>query len=421
MNENLILSPILLFKKIVFDLICFMKESALIVRLGTSFYLLGPFFLLVERTPADIWLTVCGLSFLSWSMMKRQWLWLFHSWVRALLVFWCFCIVSALLSDNWLYSLGEAFVWVRFPLFAFASCFLLNTDRRVFRAFCLSTFLSLITMMFIFVCEFIYLGFLPARFSWPYGDLIPGAFIAKSGLFLFCISVGVAATTRGFLAFASGVFSILMLASTLLSGERVSFVLLLCSGTLVTLIMCRSIKSVLVLYSSVLIAVGGLLSFIPELADRYLDQTIRIILEKNSGYREIWNSAVLIIKKSDFMGIGPDNYRQLCEKLLADTPDVWCNNHPHNFLLQILVETGLIGLILYFTFVALMIKQGFQNFSVRAERTIFAVSFVVPLAFFFPLQSNNDFFGQWVNVFMWTALGTALAASHFDEPNEDLV
>ena len=29
----------------------------------TIFYLLGPFFMLIERSPADAWLTLCGLAF----------------------------------------------------------------------------------------------------------------------------------------------------------------------------------------------------------------------------------------------------------------------------------------------------------------------------------------------------------------------
>jgi drug/metabolite transporter (DMT)-like permease len=35
---------------------------------------------------------------------------------------------------------------------------------------------------------------------------------------------------------------------------------------------------------------------------------------------------------------------------------------------------------------------------------------VVPIAFFFPVQSNNDFFGQWINIFMWTSIAMAMAS-----------
>jgi hypothetical protein len=36
----------------------------------------------------------------------------------------------------------------------------------------------------------------------------------------------------------------------------------------------------------------------------------------------------------------------------------------------------------------------------------------VPLGFFFPLQSTADFFGQWNNIFMWSAIALVLAAGN---------
>jgi hypothetical protein len=38
-----------------------------------------------------------------------------------------------------------------------------------------------------------------------------------------------------------------------------------------------------------------------------------------------------------------------------------------------------------------------------------ATAFVVPLGLFFPIQTTADFFGQWNNIFMWSAIGLALA------------
>ena len=39
-----------------------------------------------------------------------------------------------------------------------------------------------------------------------------------------------------------------------------------------------------------------------------------------------------------------------------------------------------------------------------------AIAYVIPLAFFFPMRSSGDFFGQWNNQFMWSAIAFALAA-----------
>ena len=38
-----------------------------------------------------------------------------------------------------------------------------------------------------------------------------------------------------------------------------------------------------------------------------------------------------------------------------------------------------------------------------------ATAFVVPFAFFFPLQQFGSFYGQWGNLFMWFAIGFAVA------------
>ena len=37
--------------------------------------------------------------------------------------------------------------------------------------------------------------------------------------------------------------------------------------------------------------------------------------------------------------------------------------------------------------------------------------FVVPLAFFWPVATHADFFGQWNNIFLWQSIAFALAAS----------
>ena len=46
------------------------------------------------------------------------------------------------------------------------------------------------------------------------------------------------------------------------------------------------------------------------------------------------------------------------------------------------------------------------------EHVITATAFIVPLGFFFPLQSTADFFGQWNNIFMWSAIALALASGN---------
>ena len=75
-------------------------------------------------------------------------------------------------------------------------------------------------------------------------------------------------------------------------------------------------------------------------------------------------------------------------------------------------ETGIVGLFAG----CLMIGSIFTTcFSYRRENkdNIFtAIAYVIPLALFFPLQSTGDFFGQWNNQFMWSAIAFALASGN---------
>ena len=64
--------------------------------------------------------------------------------------------------------------------------------------------------------------------------------------------------------------------------------------------------------------------------------------------------------------------------------------------------------------------EGWQISLQRRSHVIAATAFIVPLGFFFPLQSTADFFGQWNNIFMWSALALALAAGNIVSAGEKL-
>ncbi|MEK9861329.1 MAG: hypothetical protein VW554_07420, partial [Alphaproteobacteria bacterium] len=51
------------------------------------FWLLGPFILLIERTPADIWLSILALAFVVRLLVKRDGAWLNVFWVKVGFIF----------------------------------------------------------------------------------------------------------------------------------------------------------------------------------------------------------------------------------------------------------------------------------------------------------------------------------------------
>ena len=163
--------------------------------------------MLIERSPGDAWLSICGVIFLGHCITGRHWSWLKTGWVKWSFLFWAVCIVSALLSELPLYSLGEAIAWFRFPLFAFASCFYFCKSKEIFYAMAISIFAGLLLMTGILIAEILIVGPQHGRLSWPYGDLTPGNFLAKACLPITCVLMALAVANKGKLSATAVFFS----------------------------------------------------------------------------------------------------------------------------------------------------------------------------------------------------------------------
>lgn len=200
------------------------------------FWLLGPFFLLIERSPADIWLSVLVMAFLARAALKRDTDWLQPHWFRAFLAFWMVCAVSAATSSQPAVSLGETLIWGRFPIFAAATVFWLGADRRLLLMMMLISVVGMIIMSGILVTEFILSSGEKTRLSWPYGDLNPGNYLAKVSLVAL---LGVFITAfRGPPRLSASLALIVLLTVTalFLTGERVNFIIVIASLVLLSVI-----------------------------------------------------------------------------------------------------------------------------------------------------------------------------------------
>ena len=48
---------------------------------------------------------------------------------------------------------------------------------------------------------------------------------------------------------------------------------------------------------------------------------------------------------------------------------------------------------------------------------MYKISYIVPLALFFPIQQYGSFFGQWGNLFIWFSIGFALSQIQINKKN----
>ena len=389
------------------------KQLGLGQKITHGFYLLGPIFMLIERSPGDAWLSLCGMIFLGHCIISRNWSWLKTGWVKFTFLFWAVCIVSALLSELPLYSLGEAIAWFRFPLFAFASCFYFCKSKEIFYAMAVSIFVGLLLMTGILIAELLIVGPQRGRLSWPYGDLTPGNYLAKACLPLFCVLVAVAVANKGRLSLAAASISLITVAVSIFAGERINFIIRVCGGMLAGLSWKPKVSHYCILIASEIAAVTWFFlahdTTASRLATKFVNQ---IPINSDSPYMRVWQGGIVAFQESPVIGIGPDVYRKTCSALTEGLNYIDCHTHPHNFYIQLAGETGLIGLISGCLMIGSILVTCFLYRRVDKDNIFTAIAYIVPLAVFFPLRTTGDFFGQWNNLFMWSAVAFALASGN---------
>ena len=375
------------------------------------FWLLGPFFLLIERTPGDVWLSTIALTFVFRSLIKGDFDFLKWFWVRSAFVFWFVCLVSASLSAYPSYALGETIAWVRFPLFAMACVFWIAIDKRIIYLMLLSVALAVLLMCCILTAEIVIEGF-KTRLSWPYGDLVSGNFLAKAGMPAFVAAAALSLTQTGPSRYLPFLFIIVGLVFVVLTGERINSLILFC-GTLLSAVVVS--KNWLRLAKFSFAIVGMLIAVfwlnMATFQRFFVGFAAQLPIYEDSSYYNTMAPAFLALRESPLFGVGTASLRVLCADFVRLHPTMECGNHPHNYYLQLLGETGVLGFGSGVIFLCAVVWMCFKTGSQTPINPIVKVAWVVPFGLFWPIASTADFFGQWNNIFMWSSIALAMSLS----------
>jgi hypothetical protein len=325
------------------------------------------------------------------------------------------CLLSASLSAVPFYAASEAMAWFRFPLFAAATACWLGKDSRLLKMMLVMTGLGMLAMTGILFAELLIEGQKHSRLTWPYGDLVPGNYLTKVGLPAFVIMIALAVGAKPKTALLMIILSLSTLSMSIMAGERVNFIIRVCAGFLAALVWrpvkCRLIALLLLKA----FAIASLFIFFGDTAVRFTTDVIyNLPIGPKSDYYRVFGAGYLVFLESPLIGIGPAAYRELCPELLFGYEYFRCDNHPHNYYLQLLTETGLAGLVTGSMMILLIIKNVAEKSFSRRDNVVVATAFIIPLGLFFPFQSTADFFGQWNNIFMWSAVALSMAMAESD-------
>ena len=373
---------------------------------------------MIERDPADLWLTMIGIFFLVRCIKKKDWGWTSQIWFKSALILWLFGLFSAVTSSDPLFTFQQGFVWIRFPIYVAAAQVWLAKDRDIRIIMLLSMLIGMLIMCTILIAETLIVP--KTRLTWPYGDLVPGGYIAKVSLPLFCVLIAIAVSNKGKAGMISGIVGLLSIGVSALTGERTNFLIRACGGILASIVWKPKFIMISALVLVEILAVSAVFFSRPDLSKRFGKQFIDNIpfanTSDNNPYWGAWRGGIQQGLITPVKGIGPSGTRNTCSSLDTNLPEWlpgknYCGNHPHNFYVQLFAEVGIIGLVIgCFMFGSVIFtcyKARLDDFNCPMAAT----AFVVPLGLFFPIQQFGSFYGQWGNLFTWFAI--AFAVSQF--------
>ena len=115
-----------------------------------------------------------------------------------------------------------------------------------------------------------------------------------------------------------------------------------------------------------------------------------------------------LFNENKIFGVGPKGFRYYCRSVNYDADVGICSTHPHNILIQIISELGLIGLIFYI-FAACFVLFNFLNLLIKKKHSNSYLSFYsITLGLIinlFPLIPGGNFFNNWISLILYYNIG----------------
>ena len=337
------------------------------------------------------------------------------------------CILSSILSDNIFISLRSSLFYVRIGVFALLISYLIEQNKKILNYFYyafLITFSSLvIDGYFQFFQGSNLFGYKIGenyRVSSFFGDeLILGSYLTRLYPLFFAIFIVRSNKNPLEIIFVSILF-VLIDVLIFFSGERASFVLFNLS-TIFVIIFISSYKWLRIgvfIFSLFIITI--LLINDEKLYDRYivspkrslgLDSSVSERYFFSPGHDSLIRTSWKMFLDKPILGQGPKLYRIKSYDPKYQTGISPHHPHPHNFYVQLLAETGIVGfsflagLFCYFLFLTL--KHIYIYFIYKTKwLSDYQICLLSGLLItIWPLTTNGSIFGNYLMLFYTLPIG----------------
>jgi len=398
---------------------------------------------------------------------KKKFDFKFENWMIVAFILWLWFLFISFFSINFYISISDALIFIRFILFLiFSYLIFLNLSNKIYLfylnlIFFLCILISIDTLFQFYNYSYFngfgkdLIGRMPeglyGRLSGPFTDLVPGSFLSRFIFFIFLLIYLHYDLIKNnyLLIFIYSISLSLILSVIYFSGERMGLATT-CLGMILCIIFSKKIR--LVLFFSIIISLLFIsinLKFHPHynnyeilsssaeheglVIKRTFDCNKKEVCEKtfktqpnfievlkdfkNSAYGEIYLTSYQMWKDNIFLGIGLNNFKELCNdknKYAKYHKNFGCTTHPHNFYLQALLETGLIGFIIFCSFVFSI----FYKVNTIKSLSLRIILFAALISIFWPIMATGSFLKNWNMVFISLVCSMCLISTNIINKKE---
>ena len=202
-----------------------------------------------------------------------------------------------------------------------------------------------------------------------------------------------------------------------MSGERAAFFFLNLSTVFIIILIKEYQKFRLITFIIAIICITVLNLNSSKFSDRmFKEPALRMGIIKNSkeikakvtiftpAHDSVIRTAYNMFKGQPIFGHGPKMFRIKCKNKEYATGISPCMTHPHNFYVQLLAETGIIGFLFLFSafvYVFYIAFRQFKSIIFRQKRllTDYQVCLLAGILIsVWPLAPNGNFFNNWLMI-----------------------
>lgn len=340
-------------------------------------------------------------------------------------LFIIFCIYisfNSIFNSKDFISIKSSVPYFRFGFFALAVHFILENNSEKLKIF----FYCLISIIFILSIDSIFqkvFGFNmigmeinhEIRISSFFGDeLILGSYVIK---FL--------PITLAFIIYLKKeinlnfIFMILIVSlfPILLSAEKTAFLSFILFCIFIIFVMKYKFQVKLLLILTIFSLIFVVLSLNKNTKFRLIEVYARNMMDTNSIYTQVhlshFKTAYKMYLDKPIYGHGPKMFRFKCSDAKYMYDEFSCSTHPHNFYLQLISETGLIGLsflIYFYSYLIIMLSKAIRlkKFIITKEKLPYSIMVCSLLITFLPISTSGNIFNNWLSSINFFSIGILL-------------